>query len=263
VLLFNPSHILVANAQVDTKDFLWSGEFEENWTTKWQVRKKHSWGLHNLKVVSEPDGKFAKILRVTYPKGSASPTVAERYGAPLGGAQFEAGLGLSPRDYLHLRYYVRFADHFPFVKGGKLPGLFGGKARAGGQIPDGSNGFSTRLMWRRKGDGEVYAYLPTSVERGTSLGRGNWRFQEGKWYLVEQEVQLNTPGKTNGSIRLWINEKLVVQDLGLTFRTAPELKIEGILFSSFFGGNDLSWATPQTTHVDFAHFVVSKRYIGP
>ena len=158
---------------------------------------------------------------------------------------------------------MRFPESFPFMRGGKLPGLFGGEARAGGQIPDGTDGFSTRLMWRRNGDGEVYAYLPTSVEHGTSLGRGKWRFQEGKWHLVEQEVKLNTPGKPDGSIRLWIDEKLVVQELNLTFRTTPELKIEGIFFSTFFGGSDLSWATPKETQVDFAHFVVSETYIGP
>jgi hypothetical protein len=264
LLLLGSSHVLAAQPSGETKAFLWSGEFEENWTTKWHVREKHSWGLNNLQVVSEPDSsKFTKILRVTYPKESASFTAAKHYGTPIGGAQFEADPGLSPRDCLHLRYYVCFADDFPFVKGGKLPGLFGGEARAGGQIPDGTNGFSTRLMWRRNGDGEVYAYLPTGVERGTSLGRGNWRFQQGKWYLVEQAVQLNTPGRSNGSIRLWINEDLVVNDHSLTFRTTPELKIEGILFSTFFGGKDLSWATPQATHVDFAHFAVSDRYIGP
>jgi hypothetical protein len=263
LLLLGFAHVPVTDGQGEIGGFVWSSEFEANWTTQWHVRKKHSWGLNNLEVVSEPDGKFPRSLRVTYPKESASFTAATRYGTPIGGAQFGADLGLSPKDALHLRYYVRFAEDFPFGKGGKLPGLFGGKARAGGQIPDGTNGFSTRLMWRRNGDGEVYAYLPTSRDRGTSLGRGNWRFQEGKWYLVEQSVTLNTPGKSNGSIRLWINEQLVVEDHNLTFRTTRELKIEGILFSTFFGGNDLSWATPQATHVDFARFAVSDRYIGP
>ncbi|WP_181449171.1 polysaccharide lyase [Nonomuraea aridisoli] len=42
----------------------------------------------------------------------------------------------------------------------------------GGRIPDGTNGLSTRFMWRANGAGEVYAYLPTSREHGTSLGRG-------------------------------------------------------------------------------------------
>jgi hypothetical protein len=263
LLLPGLAHVPVTEAQGEIGGFVWSSEFEPNWTTQWHVREKHSWGLKNLQVVSERGSKFPRILRVTYPKESASFTAAKRYGTPVGGAQFEADLGLSPRDSLHLRYYVRFADDFPFVKGGKLPGLFGGKARAGGQIPDGTNGFSTRLMWRRNGDGEVYAYLPTSRDRGTSVGMGNWRFQKGKWYLVEQSVALNTPGKTNGSIRLWINKQLVVEDPNLTFRTTAELRIEGILFSTFFGGNDLSWATPQATHVDFARFAVSDRYIGP
>lgn len=89
-------------------------------------------------------------------------------GAP---AQVEAHFlravaGLAPTNALHLRYYVRFSEGFDFVKGGKLPGLFGGA------IPDGTNGFSVRYMWRTNGDGEAYAHLPTSDLYGTENGRG-------------------------------------------------------------------------------------------
>ena len=117
-------------------------------------------------------------------------------------------------------------------------------------------GFSTRYMWRRQGDGEVYAYLPTSRKHGTSMGRGNWQFQPGKWYQLEQEVILNQPGKSNGQIRVWLNDKKVLDQGGLMFRTANSLKIEGIFFSTFFWGGDASWATPQDVYADFAKFSV-------
>lgn len=234
-----------------------------NWMKVAGVRRRQSWGLENIKIIADPTGRFARVLRVTYPKGSASPTVARGDDAPLGGAQFIADLGLPPRDALHLRYYVRFDESFKFVKGGKLPGLVGGSINSGRKIPDCRNGFSTRFMWRRKGDGEVYAYLPTSVDHGTSLGRGNWIFRPGTWHALEQEVVLNTPGRSDGCIRVWFEGKSVLEQGGLEFRNVEGLKIEGIFFSTFFGGGDLSWATSRTTFADFADFVVSDHYIGP
>jgi hypothetical protein len=201
---------------------------------------------------------------VTYPKGSWSPANTKRAGVPVGGLGFFANCGIAPHDQLHLRYYVRFPADFDFVKGGKLPGLYGGAGNRGGVQPTGSDGFSARLMWRSNGDGEVYAYLPNSTAAwGSSLGRGAWRFKTGAWTLIEQQLILNEPGKTNGSIKLWIDERLVIDQTGLRLRDVPQLKINGILFATFFGGNDASWATPITTHIDFARFALSENYIGP
>jgi len=246
------------------------------WMDKWRINKDSQWGMANVEILDGPAGffrnlpsgtspakRFSKILRVHYPKGSASPAAAEQEDVPLGGAEFYVDSGPVPAERLHLRYYLRFPGNFHFVKGGKLPGLFGGKVFSGGHIPDGTNGFSTRFMWREKGGGEVYAYLPGSVEYGTSLGRGNWRFQPGKWHILEQEVMLNAPGRNNGRIRVWVDEKLVLNQKNLLFRTVGALKIEGIFFSTFFGGKDLSWATPEDTYIDFTGFAVSDKYIGP
>ncbi|WP_190801641.1 polysaccharide lyase [Leptolyngbya sp. FACHB-261] len=237
---------------------VWSDQFESSdWLNRWRVRRGGSWGLDNTEVMADPSGRFEKILRVRYPAGSASPTVARQTGAPVGGAQFFGGLGLAPSNRLRLQYYVKFSKDFDFVKGGKLPGLFGGTVNDGRRIPDGTNGFSTRYMWRRNGAGEVYAYLPTSSENGTSLGRGNWRFKPGVWQRLEQEVTLNTPGKSDGRIQVWVDGNLVLSANNLTFRTTENLRIEGILFSTFFGGGDPSWATPEDVYVDFADFAVN------
>ncbi|WP_254012077.1 polysaccharide lyase [Limnofasciculus baicalensis] len=243
-----------------TYQLIWSGGFQKSdWQTYWGVQSKGAWGLQeNTAVISDPTGKFAKVLRVKYPKGSASPNAVRKEGAPLGGAQFYAKLGMTPQDALLLSYSVRFSDNFEFVKGGKLPGLYGGTAVSGGNIPDGIDGFSTRFMWRKNGDGEVYAYLPTSTEYGTSIGRGNWRFQPGVWYKIEQEVTLNQPGKADGRVRVWLDNRLVLEQGGLTFRTVNTLKIEGIFFSTFFGGEDTTWAPSKDVSADFADFKVSK-----
>jgi hypothetical protein len=217
-------------------------------------------GTPNLELLDEP--QFGRILRVRYPKGSASPTVSREDDAPLGGAQVYLRLR-EPVDSLHLRYYVRFPEGFDFVKGGKLPGLFGGTVTGGRQSPDGTDGFSTRYMWRRDGAGEVYAYLATSRDEGTSLGRGAWRFRPGDWHLVEQEVDLNHPDRSDGRVKVWLDGEQVLDQTGLRFRTVDSLRIEGVFFSTFFGGSDGSWATPRDTFVDFAAFAVGPDYLGP
>jgi hypothetical protein len=223
----------------------------------WELRPGGSFGGHNLETLSDPSGRFPEILRVRYPAGSASPTVTASDSAPVGGAQmYLLRRGLAPSDSLDLRYFVRFPSGFDFVKGGKLPGLFGGTVTSGKKIPNGTNGLSTRYMWRSEGRGEVYAYLPTSTTHGTSLGRGDWTFTPGPWHQIEQAVDLNVPGQSNGRIRVWFDGKLVLDQTGLVFRTTDSLKIEGLFFSTFFGGGDPSWATPVSTYVDFADFAL-------
>ncbi len=255
-----------ASASPAVAEHIWNGDFSTNDPfAPWKIGR-FLFGQSNYAFVDEHEAapKLRRFLRVQYPKGSWSPANTKRAGVPVGGLGFFANCGIAPREQLHLRYYLRFAANFDFVKGGKLPGLYGGTGNSGGVQPDGSDGFSARLMWRSNGDGEVYAYLPTNDSLwGISLGRGSWRFKAGTWTLVEQQVVLNVPGQANGSIKLWIDEKLVIDQAGLRFRDVPQLKIDGIMFSTFFGGNDASWATPITTHIDFARFALSGKYIGP
>jgi hypothetical protein len=235
---------------------LWRGDFQQGWEEAWQVSSHGRFGWQNISTLSDPGMPGAKVLRVRYPAGSASPTVTRNEKAPVGGAQFYAPVFKAPRDKVRLQYFVRFAPGFEFVKGGKLPGLYGGTVMNGKRIPNGANGFSTRFMWRKNGAGEVYAYLPTSVAHGTSLGRGNWRFTPGRWHRLEQIVTLNTPGQRDGRLQVRVDGKPVLDEQGLLFRTTAALKIEGIFFSTFFGGDDPTWASPKTTYADFARFTL-------
>lgn len=238
---------------------LWQGDWSPtDWPQAWGAESSGAWGLENLEVRTPEAGPFSKILRVYYPAGSASPSVSRRQGVPLGGGQFYADLNLPAQTALRLSYAVRFSEDFDFVKGGKLPGLYGGMGNSGGDIPDGADGFSTRLMWRREGAGELYAYLPTSEGYGTSIARGAWTFRPGIWHQVEQEITLNQPDQADGRARVWVDGELVIDQGGLQFRTVEDLKIDGLFFSTFFGGGDASWSTPKDVYVDFADFSVSE-----
>jgi hypothetical protein len=68
-------------------------------------------------------------LQVLYPKGSIAPR-----NDPQGGTEFYAQpLDLTAANNVSLQYTVYFPPDFDFVKGGKLPGLYGGhKGCSGG-----------------------------------------------------------------------------------------------------------------------------------
>ncbi|QOR39612.1 hypothetical protein HNO52_14620 [Billgrantia diversa] len=187
-------------------------------------------------------------LRVHYPAGTSSPGEE-----PRGGAGFYSDPpSLRGAERACLSYKIRFPSDFDFVKGGKLPGLYGGDAPSGGEEVDGNNGFSMRLMWREGGKGELYPYV-VGFE-GDSVGRGAWSFPVGQWVTVEQELILNDPGHENGVARLWIDGRPVLEQQNVTYRTTPELTIDGLMFSTFFGGTGGEWRTPRDQYVDFADF---------
>ncbi len=222
-----------------------------------QIADFGSFGQDDVSIIRSGDPRFVTALRVRYPADSASQLAAATDDTPHGGAQYYLPWQGGPVDEAYLRYFVRFEKGFDFVKGGKLPGLYGGRVTSGRKIPDGTNGFSTRYMWRAGGAGEVYAYLPTSVAHGTSLGRGSWVWPTDVWTEVQQQVTLNHPGQADGAVRVWLNGVLVLTQTGLTFRSDAGLQIDGVFFSSFFGGGDASWASPRDQYADFADFTLS------
>ncbi len=214
---------------------------------------------------SVPSAAFTNMLRVNYPQGSIDSGSVSALGTPLGGAQaalpFAAGPTSAPTT---LQYYIRPEAGFLGNKGGKLPGLFGGdtSVASGGHDPDGTNGWSARLMWRNANNGEVYAYLDGTAGYGEQLGCGNWTWQPGQWTKVQETVSLNTPGQANGYITVYINGSPALDAIGLTFRTVSSLQINGLYFSTFFGGSDATWASPQAQYTDFAGFSISSQPVS-
>ena len=193
-------------------------------------------------------------LRAIYPKGSYDPAAAHNARAPLGGAQFRTpftGMGLAASSEVGVRFNVLLQDNFQFVRGGKLPGLYGGTANTGGRVPTGFDGFSVRFVWQAQGDGALSAYLPTSGKWGTVLGLGHWRFVPGRGTDLTLYLKMNTPGVADGVIAAWADDVLVVYAPDVLFRNTAELSVDGFFFSTFFGGSTPDWATPVDTASHF------------
>ncbi|KAG6917309.1 hypothetical protein DXG01_002967 [Tephrocybe rancida] len=210
------------------------------------------------------------VLQATYPQGSFS--------SETGGAQFynlwNATAG-SKFQTMMVTYEVAFDNFFDWVKGGKLPGLRGStKSNLGGcsggkeKESATSDCFSTRLMWRRSGSGEIYASIPTTnnlcsqggvscAADATSLQRGSFGFVSGQWNRVTLLIRLNDPPNVaNGNIQLYYNDLSAIDQQGLQLRTNPQVYLNGFYFSTFFGGSDNSWATPNTTHTYYRNIML-------
>ncbi len=225
--------------------------------SKWHIHRW--WGLkERVSIVNDGAGKMH--IRVRYPKGSINPS---NKNAPRGGAgfYFNAGFENFKRDAACLRYRVRIPTDFSFGRGGKLPGLYGGKPPSGCKKGAELEGFSTRYMWRREGKGTLYAYLPGKQEKcGKLIGYGKWSFAPGHDYVLEQEILLNSVNSADGVIRVWVNGKLMIDEDNAIFRQGisdyKNIKIKGVMFNSFFGGKDPTWASPKDQHLDFSEFSV-------
>ncbi len=216
------------------------------------------WGEYNRSYTAE-DGISGQAMNVFIPKGSIDPGSMKTRGLPYGGTGFKSLLPGTGYDLARLSYKVRFPVDFQQARGGKLPGLCGGVCNGGGVMPTGTDGFSARFTWTGNFAGSVYAYLPTSVVQGTPIGSRQIPLDRGRWIKLTQEIKLNKPGRTDGYIKVWSDDALVVDQQGLTFRTTSTLKVNRIYFDVFYGGSDDTWAAPQDTTIQFAEFRVMAR----
>jgi hypothetical protein len=200
-------------------------------------------------IVEEEGDRF---VRVRFPEGT--------YGNRDGGASWQVGLGGSYGE-LWLTYRVRFGEGFDPVRGGKLPGLVGGEANTGGHVPDGTDGWSARMMWRRELAAVQYVYHPDQPQRHGedfpwSIG-GQRDFVPGTWHTVEHHIVMNEPGERNGIIEGFWDGELAVNVRDIRFRDVDSFAIDGFYFSTFFGGATDEWASVRDETIDFDDFVVS------
>ncbi|ORZ06014.1 hypothetical protein BCR42DRAFT_427503 [Absidia repens] len=248
---------------------------DPSWKSKWHIPDEGGWSWpwhandYNYAVVNDPAkaSKEKGVLQVTYPANSMNPDATVQggigfYAQPITLARAPALLDLS--------YQLFFPKNFDFVKGGKLPGLYGGHEKCSSGSTS-STCFSTRFMWRENGKGEIYAYLPPKLQAkdickgngnicnsdyGYSLGRGSWSFKTNTWNSVRQLVKLNTPGKQNGELTVFVNGKQVYKQSNLVYRTGSTDKMFGIVFDTFFGGSSSDFKTPKTQHTYFKGFTL-------
>lgn len=196
-----------------------------------------------LAVLTDDNG--GRIIRVTYPQG--------KWGSSDSGAQFMTEL--PPQREYKCSYRVRFSEDFDFAKGGKLPGLAGGNATAGLKRPDG-DGWTARYMWRKRGALVLYLYhIDQRGKQGDDISL-DVRAVPGQWLKLTQIVTVNRLNQTDGRIRVWVNDNLVLDRKNLHLQKNGKAPVDRFYFSTFFGGNGADWAPQNDVTIDFADLKV-------
>ena len=199
-------------------------------------------------ITTQSNSNNNNVLRVNYPAG--------QFGPERTGIQFKTLVPAGEEYYL--RYRLKFHSGFDFVKGGKLPGLMGGTAPTGcASASQAASGFTSRYMWKSLGAAILYLYWgDKTAQCGQPFPLGV-RFTPGVWYTLTQHVRLNTPGFYDGLVEVWVNDTEIFRKSDIRFRLAGAgWKITGMYFSTFFGGDDPSWATTKTEVTYFDNFSI-------
>ncbi|KAF9463994.1 hypothetical protein BDZ94DRAFT_1308260 [Collybia nuda] len=253
----------------------------------------HALGVHKKsprtphKIVAPPASKSPlrsaisppeKAWEAFYPKGSINPAGKIPGGFTFhvsGPKEFAENLAHGAKEAV-FSYRMMLEEGWEWVKGGKLPGIFGGVGDlsyscTGGRQNDRCKCFNLRPMWRPNSVGELYTYLPltqnnskhllavppsskANPDYGFSVGRGSFHFDiaVGQWVAVAFRVKLNDHGKENGEIQIWIDGTSVILAKHLTICDSSDARIKGMHFQTFFGGHTEEWASPKDQRAWFA-----------
>ena len=245
-------------------------DFEaEDWAARWS----HAAPRETIDTVAaDPSRRFeplqGRALRARIPIGSHT-ALNTLY-------RFQRETGAEPEE-IFFRYYLRLADDWDqSVEGGKMPGISGtyGVAGWGGRPSDGTNGWSARGAFHRTipEDNPLGGLHPmgTYCYHADMQGRygSTWLWTRGyrgflennRWYSVEQQLRLNTPGEQDGVLRAWIDGRLAFEKTDIRFRREEELKIEQVWMNVYHGG---SRPSPRDQHLYIDNVVIATQYIGP
>ncbi|MFC3996160.1 polysaccharide lyase [Nocardiopsis sediminis] len=229
---------------------------EDGWTAPWSV------GMDERTQVdaSTPAHSGDQSLRVLYPEGKVGPEES--------GAQAPFALEAAPEYYVSM--WIRFDEDFSWGTSeyaGKVGiGLAGGDWCSGGQTCDGTNGFSSRFIWRRA-DGEAALYYYHMDKQDTygdhvSLEENGSviHWPKGEWVNVVQRVKVNTVtgGQANhdGEIEVFYNGRSAAEVTGLRFVTNDD-QVDTAYFDSFAGGATTEFAPRNDSYIWYDDIKVS------
>lgn len=249
-------------------DGQWSGGFagygDAAWKAQWGYTSTGQFGQADLSAISDPTAPGGTALQVYYGAGSSANTCKDC--PSRGGGQFyqklsdlgATGAALANSTTLDLKYSIKLPAGWDFGEAGKLPGLYGGTIGQESGGTHGSDGWSTRYMFRNHGDaanaGEIYLYTPTnSGPTGYGVDYfGNWNWTaDGQWHTVEQLVNRQT-----GAVTVWFDGVQVLSAPGIATGIS-NIPFGGVFFSTFFGGHDTSWGPKKAEYAYFAAFSLS------
>ncbi|MFA9424757.1 polysaccharide lyase [Natronorubrum sp. A-ect3] len=200
---------------------------------------------------SGPDRTSCEVF---FPEGS-------HYGADLS-YQFRDEIETEP-DSMYASYWLYLDETFQPATDGKLPGFAGryaGTAREGGwgsRITDGTNGWSARGVFDTPdADGNIrvgnYVYHVGMDTYGT-FAWWDATLERGRWYQIDQYIELNTPGENDGVLEGWVNQEQVYTSDDWHWRDEADIGIQEF-WCNFYHGNVDPAPQAMTLYMDNLYF---------
>lgn len=206
-------------------DSSWIDTFGEEW----------DYGVDTNTAIRDVSGREGNQLQMRVPRGE------NRGVYTVHNHKTRTGSGL--RECYH-QFYMRFEPGFndDLNDDGKLPGFAGrdGTSEGAGGNPASGTGWSARMGWDDPWDHsgtdiplDWYIY---HMDAGGSYGEHDLiaLLEEGRWYKIEQYLDIGEPNTNDGVLRCWVDDTLEYERTGLRWR--------------YSGGNDIQW-----TWWDFYH----------
>jgi hypothetical protein len=246
------------------KGLIFSEDFEsENYGNNWSVH----WGS------AVGAGTVASPPKLVYGgRHSAYNEIKRGSHSALGSGEF---VPVAPvDDVAFMRIHLMLQENFSMgrCRSMKLFGLRGGATienAYGGACsrPNGKDKFSVKLIMDNWSELALYYYHPdqTGLCGDIRYSRklfGGPKLLPGIWYCLELMVKLNTPGKHDGVVLLWVDGKPAIRIDNLRFRDMDTLKIRRFTIETYFGGALASDTSPKDQRVYIDDLAIGKCPIG-
>lgn len=233
-------------------DFYRMGDFIMDWKNPAAVS-----GIREERaaITGDPKKEENRVLRVSQLKSAT--------GILNTGAQWRFHL---PGDYyeeISCFYRFKFSENFDFLNGGFLPGLAGGEAVLTRNYKD-QEGWLCRFGWDKNKILQLQILSPLHKDESFNCQREGIPIylRDGLWYRVELRIKMNTPGKSDGSIRGRLNGIPVVTLENISLRNILSFAIDTFHFRSSHYELNLDAAPREDHYIYFDDFVISENPIS-
>jgi hypothetical protein len=249
------------------KPLLFSTDMEDQDAGCWDARNGSGYTLAGC-------GGFNSIgsAGAVLSEGGPSHSGAKAMKVTFGKNEDVAGAGLTVNaDVVNVRAWYNFAEGFDFGQGVKI-------ARVSSFNQSTQSNDIDMVMTVRSPQSSAQCGLTDMADmgfffNGKPVGH-DWgsvtapvRFERGRWYAIEYQVKLNSPGARDGSVKIWVDGQLVGTKEGLNIRgkAGSDVKLNRIRVGGWYsnGANGNSCRNPSgpsSLHID--DVAVGEDYIG-
>jgi hypothetical protein len=210
------------------------------------------WGLlQNVSIKTDETATRKVAIRVNFDAGGLIQK-DDRVASSGMGFKWEPGY-LNDAQAACLSYAVMLPANFAFAKGGTLPGLVGEPGQQ-----DGGDEFSLRMRWLEGGRVGIQPVTPKERSGRLLTLNDKWlTLPKQRWFDIEQEVVLNTPGQHDGVLRVWVDGTLVLNRQGIAFRKDASGRFAGVLADTHYSDSKMAWVpAPKATALKLSPLVV-------